>query len=266
MTLDALMEDLEHRRTLAGKLARYADGGQGLGLGTALAGVLAILGPILMDLLANRMLTYINHHPGQLTEPAFGPLLLLCFPAIALANALVWLLLKDAVPSRLYRGFGEARSALPRWEVRLGLVLLSLLAFVGIWICKGSWVALKIPAGAELSPISLWGARMLRLTAAVALFGTILLTLIAWRKVRGWRNWLGWAALCAPFLLFVSAPLFDNRHPSLLAIVGLLSIMAAFLYLPFMAIYVGVRDHLLYRRLVKQLGALSDVEGGHEQV
>ena len=37
MTPDALLEDLEHRKNLAGELARYADGRQCLGLGTALA-------------------------------------------------------------------------------------------------------------------------------------------------------------------------------------------------------------------------------------
>lgn len=262
MTPDALKEDLEQRRALAGELARYADGGQGLGLGTALAGGLAILGPILMDLLANRMIVYINSLTNPLRERAFGQLLLLCFPAIALLNAFAWLLLKGPVQRRLYRRFGEARSALPRWELRLGLVLLALLAIAGIWICKGSWMALKVPAGPELSPLSVWGAPMLKLAVTVGLLGTILLTIIAWRKVRGWRNWLGWAALCAPFLLFVSAPLLDDRHPSIFAIVLILSLMAAFLYLPFMAIYVGVRDHLLYRRLVKRLGALPDMEAG----
>ena len=262
MMPDTLKEDMEHRRALAGELARYADGSQGLGLGTALAGGFAILGPILMDLLANWMIARINSLPSQLSQHTFGPLLLLCFPAIALINAFAWLLLKGPLQRRLYRRFGEAHSALPRWELRLGLVLLALLAFAGIWICKGSWMALRVPAGSELSPLNLWGAPMLKLAAAVGLLGTILLTIIAWRKVRGWRNWLGWTALCAPFLLFVSAPLFDDRHPSILAIVGLLSIMAAFLYLPFMAIYVGARDHMFYRRLVKKLSALPDVEVG----
>ena len=260
MAPDTLKEDMEQRRALAGELARYADGSQGLGLGTALAGGLAILGPILMDLLANRMIVYINSNPDLQRQRAFGYLLLLCFPAIALLIAFTWLLLKGPVQRRLYRRFGEARSALPRWELRLGLLLLALLAFAGIWICKGSWMALRVPAGPEPSPLSVWGVPMLKLAVASGLFGTILLTLIAWRKVRGWRNWLGWAALCAPFLLFVSAPLLDNRHPSILTIVLILSLMAAFLYLPFMAIYVGVRDHLLYRRLVKRLSALPDVE------
>lgn len=261
MTTETLIQDMKHRKDLAAELARYADGTQGLGLGTALAGFLAILNPILMDLLANRMFAYLNSHPARQAH-AFASTLLLGFQIIAFITALLWLLLRGPVQARLYRGFGEARSTLPRWEMRLGLVLLALLACLGLWIGGGSWTALRLPDESGLSPLSLWGAPMLKLAAAVGLLGTIVLTLIAWRKVRGWRNWLGWAALCAPFLLFVSAPLFDERDPSILAIVGLLSIMAAFFYLPFMSIYVGLRDHLLYRRLVKRLSALPDVEVG----
>ena len=264
MTETQLMEDLEHRRDLAAELARFADGQQGLGLGTALAGLLACLNPVLIWLGWSQAVCFIHRH----SEPAgfwgnHGPLLIVLFiSAIVFLNAFGWLLLKNAVPARLYRRLGEACSVQPSWEARVGVVLLCGLGYVGLWIGGSTLLALRIPAGPELSPVSLWGIPALKVMASVALLGTAVLLAAAWRRVQGWRNWLGWAALCAPFLLFVSAPLFDNRHPSLLAVILLLTLMASCLYLPFMAIYVGLRDHLRYGRLVKVLCNLPPVEEG----
>ncbi len=261
MTSDSLLEDLEHRKTLAGELARFADGRQGLGLGTALAGALAILNPMLIWLGADQLVCYSYRH----TTPAgfwefYGPLMVLFISAIVLVNAFAWLLLKDTVQARLYRRHGEASSTMPSWEARVGAVLLGILGCTGLWIGGSVLMAMRVPAGPDLLAASLWGVPMLKLVATAALLGTTVLLAAAWRWVRGWRNWLGWVALCAPFLFFMSAPLFDNRHPGIFAIVLMLGLLAASLYLPFMALYVGLRDHLRYRRLVKELGALATIE------
>lgn len=261
MTTDTLLEDLERRKQLAGELARFADGRQGLGLGTALAGLLALLDPLLIWLGSNQLVGYSQRHTTPATFWEFyAPLVVLFVSAIALVNAFAWLLLKDTLQARLYRGHGEAGSAMPSWEVRVGAVLLVVLGCVGLWVGGSALVELRMPVGPELSPVSLWGVSMLKLVGSVALLGTVVLFTAAWRLVRGWRNWLGWVALCAPFLFFMSAPLFDNRHPSIFAVILLLTLMAACLYLPFMALYVGLRDHLRYRRLLKVLGALTAIE------
>ena len=261
MTPDTLIEDLEHRKNLAGELACFADGRQGLGLGTALAGALAILNPMLIWLGSDQLVCFAQRHAthGRFWE-FYGPLMVLFISAIALVNAFTWLLLKGTVQVRLYCRHGEAGSILPSWEARVGAVLLGILGCTGLWIGGSVLMAMRVPAGPDLLAASLWGVPMLKLVALVALLGTTVLLAAAWRWVRGWRNWLGWAALCAPFLLFMSAPFFDNRHSSLFAVILLLALMAASLYLPFMAIYVGLRDHLRYRRLVKQLGALTTIE------
>ncbi|MDE3244995.1 MAG: hypothetical protein KGN80_02825 [Acidobacteriota bacterium] len=261
MTTDTLMEDLEHRKKLAGELARFADGRQGLGLGTALAGLLALLDPLLIWLGSNQLANYSHRHTTQATFWAFyAPLVVLFISAVALVDAFAWLLLKDALQARLYRGHGEAGSAMPSWEGRVGAMLLAVLGCVGLWIGGSALMELRVPAGPEPSPLSLWGVPMLKLVGSVALLGTVALLAAAWRRVRGWRNWLGWVALCAPFFFFMSAPLLDHRHPSVFAVVLLLALMAACLYLPFMALYVGLRDHLRYRRLLKELGALTAIE------
>lgn len=261
MISDTFLEDLEHRKNLAGELARFADGRQGLGLGTALAGLLALLDPMLIWLGSGQLVGYSRRHSSQDTFWEFlGPLLVLFISATALVNAFAWLLLKDPLQARLYRSHGGAGSAPPPWEVRVGAVFLGILGCVGLWIGGSVLRTMRMPVGPELSPVSLWGLPMLKLVAIMALLGTALLVAVAWRRVRGWRNWLGWAALCTPFLFFASAPLLDNRNPSAPAVVIQLGLIAGLLYLPFMALYVGLRDHLRYRRLLKQLGALAAVE------
>ncbi|MBL0313596.1 MAG: hypothetical protein IPP78_12970 [Holophagaceae bacterium] len=261
MTPDALLEDLEHRKNLAGELARYADGRQGLGLGTALAGLLALLDPVLIWLGSDQLVCYSHQHATRAHFWEFyAPLMALFITAIALVNAFIWLLLKDPLQVRLYRSHGEARSAMPAWEVRVGMVLLGVLGCVGFWIGGSVLLAMRVSPGPELSPASLWGVSMLKLVATVALLGTAVLVAAAWRRVRGWRNWLGWISLCAPFLFFASAPLLDNRHPSLFAVILQAVLFAGLLYLPFLALFVGLLDHLRYRRLLKQLGALTTIE------
>lgn len=261
MTSNTLLQDLEHRKHLVGELARFADGRQGLGLGTALAGLLALLDPVLIWLGSDQLIRYSQQQATRANSWEFlGPLLVLIISATALVNAFAWLLLKDALQARLYRGHGEAGSGLPSWETRVGAVLLVVLGGVGLWIGGSALVAMKVPVGPELSPASLWGLPMLRLVASMALLGTAVLVAAAWRRVRGWRNWLGWASLCTPFLFFASAPLLDNRHPGFIAVVLQLGLIAGLLYLPFMAFYVGLRDHLRYRQLVRQLGALTPIE------
>ncbi len=238
MTPDALLEDLEHRKNLAGELARYADGRQGLGLGTALAGLLALLDPVLIWLGSDQLVCYSHQHATRAHFWEFyAPLMALFITAIALVNAFIWLLLKDPLQVRLYRSHGEARSAMPAWEVRVGMVLLGVLGCVGFWIGGSVLLAMRVSPGPELSPASLWGVPMLKLVAIVALLGTAVLVAAAWRRVRGWRNWLGWTSLCAPFLFFASAPLLDNRHPSLFAVILQAVLFASLLYLPFLATF-----------------------------
>ncbi|HJW09072.1 MAG TPA: hypothetical protein VJ483_05510 [Holophagaceae bacterium] len=260
MTPEALMEDLERRRDLAGELARYADGSQGLGLGTALAGGMALLNPVIMVLGSRPVLAYAQQQPRQAGLWEFvGPLLILCISVPALFNAFAWLLLKDAVQVRVYCRHGEARSAPPAWEVRTGLALLGMFVFAGVWIGGGAFMALRVPQ----APRAFSSFPILKTVAGVAILGTSVLIAAAWRWIRGWRNWLGWTALCAPFLLFISAPLFNDPRPGLtgsITVLLLLSFFAAFLYLPFMALYVGIRDHLHYRRLLKELAALPSME------
>lgn len=261
MTPDALLEDLEHRKNLAGELARYADGRQGLGLGTALAGLLALLNPVLIWLGSDQLVCYSHRHTTRANFWEFyAPLMILSITTIALVNAFAWLLLKDTLQVRLYRGHGEAASAMPSWETRVGTILLGILGCIGLWIGGSVLVAMRVPVGPELSPANLLGVPMLKLVASVALLGTAVLVAAAWRRVRGWRNWLGWASLCAPFLFFASAPLLDNRHPSLFAVILQMGLFAGLLYLPFLALFVGLLDHVRYRRLVNQLGALTNIE------
>ena len=261
MTPDTLIEDLEHRKNLAGELARFADGRQGLGLGTALAGLLALLDPIMLWLGSDQLMRYSQRHTTHATLWEFyAPLMVLFISVTALVNAFVWLLLKGAVEARLYRRHGEAASAMPSWEVRIAAVLLLVLGCIGFWVGGSAVMAMRAPAGPEPSPAGLWGVPMLKLVATVALLGTVVLLTAAWRRVRGWRNWLSWASLCTPFFFFASAPMLDNRNPGLLAAILQLGLTAGFLYLPFMALYVGLLDHVHYRRLVKQLGALTTIE------
>jgi len=261
MKSDTFLEDLEHRKQLAGELARFADGRHGLGLGTTLAGLLALLDPVLVWLGSDQLMRYSQLHSTPATFWDFyAPLMALFITSIALVDAFAWLLLKDALQARLYRGHGEAGCALPPWEVRVGAVLLVVLGGVGLWVGGSALMAMRVPVGPELSPASVWGVPMLKLVATLALLGTAVLVAAAWHRVRGWRNWLGWASLCAPFLFFASAPLFDNRHPSLFAVILQMGLFAGLLYLPFMALFVGLMDHLRYRRLAKQLGLLTAIE------
>ena len=257
MTPNTLIEDLEHRKTLAGELARFADGRQGLGLGTGLAGALAILNPMLITISSTVLWRFQSRPMSREQEVALMGSYLLILSALTLLTALTWLLLRDRLQARLYRGHGEAGSTFPIWELRVGTTLLGVLGFAGLWIGA---VSLRSLMSTELSPASVWGVPTLKFLASAALFGTVMLLAASWRKVRGWRNWLGWLSLCAPFLFFVSLPLFDNQHPSLFTVILQLTLFAGFLYLPFMALYVGLRDHLRYRRLVKELGALATIE------
>ncbi len=182
----ALMEDLEHRKQLAGELARYADGRQGLGLGTALAGAMAILGWLLVGILSRLLLLRLPVAPTRGEQWAmFSGRMFLGASILLFLVALSWLLMKDRVQARLYRGHGEAGSAMPSWELRLGAALLAVLAFTGFRIGAGAYLALGLPVGSEPSPLGLWGSTLLSTFALMAAIGTVLLLALAWRRVPG---------------------------------------------------------------------------------
>lgn len=258
MSSDTLLEDLEHRRDLAVELARYADGREGLGLGTALAGLLALLDLALLYLVNGALARYAALHATREEFPHFlVSRLFVVDSALVLAGALLWLLLRGPV-QRVYRRHGEAGSPLPVGDLRLGTCLMALMGFAGAWIGRGNLMAVS---HASEAPHALWGGPMLKVMGALAFVGTLILAAMAWRRLGGWRTWMSWIALCAPFFILAAAPLLDGRYPGILLIVLMLSLAAAALYLPFLCIYTGLRDHLHYRRLLGELGALAALEG-----
>ena len=256
MTETQLMEDLEHRRDLAAELAGFADGKQGLGLGTALAGLMACMNPVLISLAAKVMMQDCTW------RTRVEPFILMC-SLLLLLNAFVWLLLKDWLQARLYRSHGEAGSLLPQWEIRVGIVMLAAVGLAAIWQGASALLAVNSPGNWERWPSKVLGIATLTYIAAVALLGATAVMVASWRRVKGWRNWLGWLALCAPFFLFTTMSLFDlgpGGKAGFLAAVAVVTLIAVSFYLPILAIYIGLRDQLRYWRLLKAVGGLPQVE------
>ncbi len=256
MIENQLMEDLEHRRDLAAELARFADGQQGLGLGTALAGLLACLNPLLISLVSGVLLpTFKWRTQGE-------PFLLIC-SLLLLLNALMWLLMKGWLQARFYRGHGAAGVFLPHWEIRVGVVLLVGVGLILVWLGTGSMVAANSPGYWEQWHSTIFGIATLKFFAGVSLLTATIVLVVSLVRVRGLRNWIGWLSLCAPFFFFLSLPhlvsSLGQRVRFINALVGM-ALLGAIFFLPLLALFIGLSDHLRYRRLVKDLGGLPPVE------
>ena len=270
-----IITELEHRRDLATRLGRYADGREGLGIGQVLSGVGSLLGAGVTAIFAWAFframsalpcLTAAQAAPGANPWGAlFGPQFLRIYLAVFLAYMLIpiaWISVRERVIAHFYRDYGTARSGWPKWEDKFTVGASAFFLFG--CICYAAPALHSLGLDGEARQFVRFGVRSVAVVTAV---GFLSLAVLAMRYVRGWRNWLGWGAICAPIFLAAPVPFafsmrLETMGPTAVNVFTLIVFGAVFagLYLPAMSLYMGLRDHFLYIRLRRELDGLTPVE------